>query len=255
MIDTFIAHLSTVTDFSGLVYASATIFVAYSIFGLIGFGSSITAIPFLIQVLPLHVCVAFMLLFDLVVCALLNFREWPAADKTELKRILPSLLLGAAIGILLSLHAPKKPLFLLLGVFVILMFFWSNFFNKGNYRINTIFAWPLAFFGGAFTTLFGTGGPLYTIYLAGRIDDKRTLRSTLGALIGLTSIVRLLLFSASGIMSVPAVYFIALILFPSALLGFFAGGLLHKRIASSAVKKAVWIILLIGGISAVIKGI
>jgi uncharacterized membrane protein YfcA len=77
----------------------------------------------------------------------------------------------------------------------------------------------------------------------------------LGALIGLTSILRLLLFSIGGIMSVPVSYLIALILFPSALLGFFLGSLLHKKIASESVKRVVWIILLIGGISALIKGI
>lgn len=255
MIDALIAHLGAMTDFASLAYASVTVLVAYSIFGLTGFGSSITAIPFLIQVLPLHVCVAVMLLFDLVVCALLNLREWPTADKVELRNILPSLLLGAIVGIFLSLHAPKKPLFLLLGLFIVLMFLKSNFFSKKDYHISRAFAAPLGFAGGTFTTLFGTGGPLYTIYLASRIDDKRTLRSTLGALIGLTSIVRLVLFSVGGIMSIPVVYLITLILFPSALLGFFLGSLLHKRIASQSVKKVVWTILLIGGISALTKGI
>jgi uncharacterized membrane protein YfcA len=119
VIDALISQLDAVTSLSGLAYASVTILVAYSIFGLTGFGSSITAIPFLIHVFPLHVCVAVMLLFDLVLCALLNFREWPAADKAELKSILPSLVLGAIAGIFLSLHAPKKPLFLLLGFFIV----------------------------------------------------------------------------------------------------------------------------------------
>ncbi|TAM84085.1 MAG: sulfite exporter TauE/SafE family protein [Candidimonas sp.] len=255
MIGELLGHLAAITDLAGLAFASGTLLVAYTIFGLTGFGSSIIAIPFLIQVLPLHTCVAVMLLFDLIVCSLLNFKERHIADKVELKRILPSLLVGAIGGILLSLHAPKKPLFLLLGAFVIAMFVWSNFFNKKSYRISSAFAPPLAFFGGAFTTLFGTGGPLYTIYLAGRIDEKRILRATLGALIGMTAIIRLVMFSAGGLMSAPAIYLIAVILFPFALTGFLLGSLLHKKLDSRAVKKAVWIILLIGGISAFVKGI
>lgn len=248
-------YVGSVINFVDLLFASATIFLAYSVFGLTGFGSSITAIPFLIHVLPLQTAVSMMLLFDLVVCALLNFRERSHVDATELKRILPSLLVGTVVGIFLLLHAPKKPLFLLLGIFIILMFLWSNFFNKTAYKLSPRLAAPLGFIGGTFTTLFGTGGPLYTIYLAGRIDEKKILRSTLGRLIGITAIVRFSMFLVTGLLLDPTIYVIAAILFPCALAGFSLGSHLHEKFTSVAVKKIVWVILLAGGLSAVVKGI
>lgn len=255
MIAQALNYLSTIISFSHLIFASITILLAYSVFGLTGFGSSVTAIPFLILVLPLHTAVSMMLLFDLVVCSVLNFRERSHVDKIELKRILPSLLLGAIVGVFLLLYAPKKPLFLLLGIFIILMFLWSNFFNKKAYKLHPRFAIPLGFIGGTFTTLFGTGGPLYTIYLAGRIDEKRTLRSTLGRLIGITAMIRCVMFLVTGLLLDPAVYVVAAALFPFALVGFFLGSRLHERFTSFAVKKIVWVILLVGGVSVIIKGI
>ncbi|MER1940367.1 MULTISPECIES: sulfite exporter TauE/SafE family protein [unclassified Castellaniella] len=255
MLDALFSSLISVADPVALLFAGAVLFVAYAIFGLTGFGSSVTAIPFLIQVFPLHVCVTIMLLFDLVACSLLNLRDARLASKVELKRILPGLLLGAILGIFLSLHAPKKPLFMLLGVFVIAMVIWNNFFSHREYRVKPIFAFPLSFLGGAFTTLFGTGGPMYTVYLLGRVDDKRTFRSTMGALIGTTSVIRFILFFLAGFLSSVSTFVLAAVLFPSVLAGFWLGSALNRRASTALVKKMVWGILLIGGISALIKGL
>ncbi len=255
MFGEFVAYLGTVSDPVGLALAGGIILLAYTIFGLTGFGSSITAIPFLIQIFPLHLCVSIMLLFDLVTCSLLNLRDSRFASRVELKRIIPFLLLGAILGILLSLHAPKKPLFLLLGVFILSMVIWNNFFARTDYRIRPVYAFPMSFLGGAFTTLFGTGGPMYTLYLVGRLDDKKALRATLGALIGLTSIIRLVLFLLAGLLSNPAVYAVGAVLFPCALLGFLLGSALNRKVATQAVKRVVWVILLVGGLSALAKGV
>ncbi|UHL62932.1 sulfite exporter TauE/SafE family protein [Paralcaligenes sp. KSB-10] len=251
----FLTYLTSIIPATHIAFASITLLLAYSIFGLTGFGSSITAIPFLILVLPLHTAVSVMLLFDLVVCTVMNSREWRNIDKIELKRLLPFLLAGALVGLSLLLYAPKKPLFLVLGAFILLIFAWNNFFNRKKYKISPGLAAPLGFCGGIFTTLFGTGGPLYTIYLASRIDDKKVLRSTLGTLIGATAIIRLLMFLATGLLLDPAIYIIAAVLFPSALVGFFFGSRMHEKISSATAKKLVWAILLLGGVSAIVKGL
>ncbi len=251
----FLIYVSSIIPLSHIAFASFTLLIAYSVFGLTGFGSSITAIPFLILVVPLHTAVSVMLLFDLVVCTVLNSREWRHINKTELKRILPYLLVGAIIGVALLVHAPKKPLFFLLGTFILLMFVWSNFINKKAYKMSPRMAVPLGLIGGMFTTLFGTGGPLYTIYLSGRIDDKKILRSTLGTLIGATALTRLCMFLITGLLLDPHIYIIAVILFPSALVGFFLGSHMHEKVSSRTAKKLVWAILLLGGISAIAKGL
>jgi len=246
-------HLLPAADH--LAFAAGAVLLAYCIFGLAGFGSSITAVPFLIQVLPLHTVVCLMLLIDLVLCTVLNLRERRYVDLAELKRIVPGMLIGSLAGLLLLVRAPAKPLFLLLGLFIMAVFLWNNVFNRKAARISTRLALPLGLGGGVFTTLFGTGGPLYIIYMTGRIDDKRALRSTLGVLIGATALIRLCMFAVTGLLSDPAVYYLALLALPVALAGFVLGSRLHARVSSQGVKKVVWAILLVGGAGAIIKGL
>jgi len=238
-----------------LAFAGGAILLAYCIFGLAGFGSSITSVPFLIQVLPLHTVVCLMLLIDLVLCTVLNLRERRHVDTTELKRILPGILVGSLVGLLLLVRAPAKPLFLLLGLFVVAVFLWNNVVKRKAAHISPRLALPLGLGGGVFTTLFGTGGPLYTIYMAGRIDDKRALRSTLGVLIGTTALIRLCMFAVAGLLSNPSVYLLAVLALPVALAGFVLGNFLHDKVSSQGVKKVVWVILLAGGASAIFKGL
>ena len=64
-------------------------------------------------------------------------------------------------------------------------------------------AWcaPIGLAGGAFSALFGTGGVLFAIYNAGRMPDKDALRATNAAMIMLSSLLRLLLFGAAGLLA------------------------------------------------------
>src|SRR5260221_13644352 len=64
-------------------------------------------------------------------------------------------------------------------------------------------AWgvPAGLAGGVFSALFGTGGVLFALYNAGRIRDKDALRATNAAMIMLSSLVRLLLFGAAGLLT------------------------------------------------------
>ena len=49
-----------------------------------------------------------------------------------------------------------------------------------------------------YSALFGTGGVLFALFIAGRVRDKEALRATNAAMLLLTSVVRLTLFGAAG---------------------------------------------------------
>ena len=55
---------------------------------------------------------------------------------------------------------------------------------------------PAGMAGGVFTALYGSGGPIYTVYLARRLGDANRLRATIAVLIFCTAWARLALFSA-----------------------------------------------------------
>ena len=94
---------------------------AYLVFGITAFGASMVALPFLVQALPLTQAVPLMLLCDLLATPLIGLPNRHRADRTELKRLLPTLLLGVVLGSTVLASAPARPLLGLLGVFVIVV--------------------------------------------------------------------------------------------------------------------------------------
>lgn len=226
---------------------------AYTIFGLTGFGSSIMAMPLLTQIVPLRTAVPMILFFDLVAGTLLGVRSRSHVHVGELRRLLPSVVIGMVAGLALLMFAPERPLLLLLGLFVLLYSAWNLLFKRGFSELDTRLSVPFGVVGGMLTAMFGTGGPLYTIYLAGRLRDAAQLRATTSTLIVLTAFGRLILFALAGLYANAAIFTLAALLMPCAIAGYFAGGWLHRRIAPAKVIRVVWTILIAAGLGLVYR--
>ena len=108
---------------------------------------------------------------------------------------------------------------------------------------------PAGTAGGVFTALYGSGGPIYTVYLARRLGDATRLRATIAVLIFCTAWARLALFSATGLLFQPSLLELALVLLPCAVAGYFIGSHLHRRLAPRHAARAIWILLLASGAS------
>ncbi|MGO4326397.1 sulfite exporter TauE/SafE family protein [Cupriavidus sp. 2TAF22] len=226
---------------------------AYTIFGLTGFGSSIMAMPLLTQIVPLRTAVPMILFFDLVAGTLLGLRSRRQVNTAELRRLVPGVLAGMACGLALLMHAPERPLLLVLGLFVLLHSAWSLLFKRGYSELDPRLSVPFGLAGGVLTALFGTGGPVYTIYLAGRLRDPGQLRATTSTLIVLTAFARLAMFAAAGLYANTAIFVLAAVLMPCAIAGYLAGGWLHRRIAPAKVIHAVWGVLVMAGLGLVYR--
>ncbi|MBI3525029.1 MAG: sulfite exporter TauE/SafE family protein [Betaproteobacteria bacterium] len=236
--------------FDTLASAALIIVLAYTVFGLTGFGSSITAMPLLAQLFPLRFAVPLMLLLDLCATTLLGLKNRKVVDRRELLRLIPYMFAGMVLGVTLLVNAPERALLLLLGCFVLVYAGWSLLFQRGvNRTIATGWAAPLGVAGGIFTALFGTGGPLYIVYLAGRLHDKLALRATIGVLIFVSGISRLVLFSTAGLYAQANLLLLGVMLLPCALLGLYIGSRLHRHLPAQRVVQAVWVILILGGSS------
>jgi uncharacterized membrane protein YfcA len=227
--------------------------LAYTVFGLTGFGSSITAMPLLVQLIPLHTAVAMMLIFDLAGGLLLGLKNRRVVDRSELLRLVPMMLAGMGIGIVVLVNAPERLLLLTLGGFILAYSAWSLLFNPGLKIIRSAWAVPLGITGGIFTALFGTGGPIYTIYLARRLPDKLVLRATISSLIFISGLSRLVLFSGAGLYRQHSVLLLAAMLLPFALGGLYVGSHLHGKLAPARVVQLVWVILIGGGVSLILR--
>lgn len=242
-------HLSP----AGFAGVAAIIVWAYTIFGLTGFGSSIMAMPLLTQIVPLRTAVPMILFFDILMGTVLGLRSRHQVHTGELRRIVPSVLIGMVLGLLLLVYAPERPLLFILGVFVLLHSGWSLLFKRGFKELNPRLAMPFGFIGGMLTAMFGTGGPLYAIYLAGRLRDPAQLRATTSTLVVITAFTRLVLFAIAGLYANTAIFILAAMLVPFAFIGYFTGVWLHSRVAPAKVVRLVWAILIVAGIGLVYR--
>jgi uncharacterized protein len=232
-----------------LAGVGAIVVLAYTVYGLTGFGASIVGIPLLAQFLPLKFAVPMMLVFDLFAGLLLGLKNRGHLARGELLRLLPFLIVGMGIGATLLARVSDRWLMLVLGVFV-LGYASLNLLRKGTPAlISPAWAVPAGAIGGVFTALYGTGGPVYTMYLARRLPDKFVLRATIGILILTTALVRLVLFTASGFYTQSGLLPLAFALVPCALAGYLIGARLHARLPAAHVAQALWLLLIAGGAS------
>ncbi|MDQ2734538.1 MAG: sulfite exporter TauE/SafE family protein [Pseudomonadota bacterium] len=230
-----------------LACAALIVTVAYVVYGLTGFGASIVAIPLLVHFFSLRFAVPMMLVFDLFAGTLLGLRNRRHLSKPELFRLLPYLAIGMVCGVTLLIRVPERWLLLGLGIFIFAYATWSLLNRLPPSLASTRWALPAGLVGGAFTALYGTGGPIYTIYLARRLSDKNVLRATIGVLIFCTALIRLVLFSGSGLYAQPGLLTLAAALLPFALVGYLMGSALHLRLATAQAVRAVWLLLLLSG--------
>ncbi|HEY9240231.1 MAG TPA: sulfite exporter TauE/SafE family protein [Burkholderiaceae bacterium] len=238
-----------------LLAAAAIVTLGYVVYGLTGFGSSIVAVPLLAMFFPLRFAVPMMLVFDLLTGLLLGLRNRRDLSRPELLRLLPIVAVGMVGGVTLLVHVAERWLLLGLGCFVFAYAAWSLLSRAVPTPVSTRWALPAGLVGGAFTALYGTGGPIYTIYLARRLSDKVVLRATIGVLIFCTALIRLLLFTGSGFYAQPGLLPLAIALMPCAVIGYLIGSRLHARLSTRRAVQAVWALLIVGGTSLVLRAI
>ena len=238
-----------------LLAAAAIVTLGYTVYGLTGFGAAIVAIPLLAQFFPLRFAVPMMLVFDLFAGLLLGLKNRKQLSRAELLRLLPILAIGMLAGVSLLVQVNERWLLMGLGTFVVAYAAWSLLSRAMPTPISSRWAVPAGLIGGAFTALYGTGGPIYTIYLARRLPDKAQLRATIGVLIFCTALIRLVLFTGGGFYTQAGLLPLAFALLPCALIGYLLGSRLHARMPTQRAVQAVWALLIVGGTSLLLRAL
>jgi hypothetical protein len=242
-------------DLITLAQLALIIVFGYTVFGLTGFGSSVTAMPLLVLLIPLRMAVPLMLVFDLVSGLLLGLKNRRFIEKREALRLIPFMLVGMAIGVLALVQAPERLLLLVLGLFILCYSAWSLLARGKPQPLASVWAGPFGVVGGMFTALFGTGGPFYTIFLTRRLHDKVTLRATISGVLFFSAVARLVLFTGAGLYRQSTLPLLAAVLLPFALGGLYLGNRLHQWLPAERVKQAVWVVLIAGGVSLVLRNL
>ena len=105
------------------------------------------------------------------------------------------------------------------------------------------------------SALFGTGGPIYIVFLSARIDDKSALRATSAIVVAVSVWVRLGLFIATGLLLNTALVTLALALLPVMALGLWLGNRLHHALSRGGVLRLIAGLLLGNGIALIVRAV
>jgi uncharacterized membrane protein YfcA len=238
-----------------LALAPVIVLLAYIVLAIGGFGSALLSIPLLALLLPVKVVVPLVLMVDFVATAATGLRFRQDVDVREIKPILPWMLLGLAAGVTLLVNLPPRWVLLALGVFVVGYAFYSLAFHARQQSHSKWWSIPTGVVGGAVSGLVGVGGPIYVIYLSGRLRDPARLRASLSAMFSLNTAVRLVLFLVSGLLLEKTVWLAAAYLLPFMALGLFLGYRIHLKLTHAQIVRFVALMLLVSGISVLWKAL
>ena len=235
-----------------LILAPLIVFVAYVVFGISGFGSTLIAVPLLAHILPLKFVVPFFVILDCIGALNMGLRLRAEVMRTELLLLLPFMALGVIAGVYLLVQVSPELLLGGLGLFV-LFFGVSYVIKRGRgFPLPRWAAAPIGSFGGATSAVFGIGGPIYVFFLSGRGGGPDQIRATMPMIFMFTTVARILLFIVAGLYS-PATLLAALALLPVMALGVRIGHHLHLNLSRDTVIRVMGGLLVFSGISLLLR--
>lgn len=246
--------MSLPLDLHTFIISALVVGAAYIIFGISAFGAALFTVPALSYLYPLDFVLPVCVLLDVSAALAIGTRFSRESDKRELMLMAPASLIGAVLGVTLLVSLPRQATLLSLGAFLLAY----GVYMLRDVRVTRVIsrAWaPVAgFAGGAMGTLFGIGAPPYAIYLSRRVADKGALRATLSNMVLLSTGIRALVFLAGGLMLADRFITYAVLL-PFALAGLWCGNRIHGRISREQVARVMSVVLMLIGVSLVVRAI
>jgi uncharacterized protein len=242
-------------DAGATLIGVAVIVFGYVIFGLTGFGASLFTVPVLSHFYPLPLVLALAALLDLAGAMTVGAHGRREAAMQELKLLVPFSLAGAVLGVSLLVSLPRPASLAALGAFIGGYGLYQLVSRRTPLPISRAWAPVAGTLGGATGTLFGMGGPPYLIYLSRRIEDKSALRATMGVMVWFSLAIRLLVFAAAGVLLQEGLAAGLMWFVPAAAAGLWLGNRIHMRTASSALLRVLYLLLVVCGVSLLLRGI
>ena len=231
------------------------VLAAYTVFGATGFGSALIAVPLLAHFAPLTFAVPLITALDGGGATTQSVRHWRHAAWPEFRRLLPFMLCGIALGTTLLVTMPREPALLALGVFVAL---YGAYLASGTRTLRRAPGWlvvPIGLVGGVFSVLFGTGGPVYMVFLSARIHDKGALRATSSVVVMVSVWIRIVVFIATGLLLHIPLLLTAALMAPVMIAGLALGNRLHDALSGRGVLRLIALLLIGNGISLVVRAL
>ena len=230
-----------------------TLACAYVIFGIAGFGSALLASPVLALYLPVTKIVPLLALIDMCAAFFNVRRDARKAEWSELRRLVPLMVVGSLVGAAILLTTKPLLLELALGVFAVGYALYSLIGKKPQRHFQPIAVLPFGLVGGVFSALFGSGGFVYVIYLAGRLRDKNAIRITQSTLIGLSTMTRVIILALAGVYLDTSLLWLALVLAPGMLVGVTVGRRMTLKMSREQFLRLLNCVVLASGLALIVR--
>jgi len=238
---------------SALLLAPVVVLIAYMVLAVSGFGSALISIPLLALLLPVKLVIPLVLVVDFIATASTGLRLRKDIALQELKPIILPMMLGLLAGVTLLVQLPARWILVALGMFITGYGLYQLLSRSRTRSYSKWWSLPVGLSGGVISGLFGMGGPMYVIYLSGRIAEPARLRATLSTMFTLNTGVRLVLLLLSGLLLQREVWVAVLYLLPFMALGLFIGHRLHLRLTPAHIARVISVLLLLTGVSILSK--
>lgn len=237
-----------------LVFTPLIILLAYLIFGMSGFGSTLIAVPLLAHLMPLKFAIPMVILLDCVSAFSMGLKLREQVWKAEFVPMLPFLLVGLLAGAFVLIKLPTQWLIFGLGCFV-LIFGTHYFFNrKSPLRLPRWSVAPIGLVAGTTSSALGVGGPIYVFYFTARGATPEQIRATVPAVFTFTSAARIAIFASIGLFN-PQVLTMSALLLPVMALGLWCGHRLHGKLSRDQAIRIIGALLLLSGVSLIARAL
>jgi hypothetical protein len=230
-----------------LVAVAAIALLAGLIQGLAGFGAALIAVPLLLQLLPIKTVVPLMAFLgaSISVLNLLHLRR-----AVRLEPVLPLLggyLVGTPIGLFALKHAPEAVMLAALGGLLCVYALLSLSGRQPRARWLRDWRVGLGAVSGALGSAFSTNGPPVILHVAAHTDwQPDQQKATLALFFLLSSVITLLAFGISGLITKQVLVWLAWSI-PTLSLGALAGIYFYRRLGQHHYRRLTFgLILTIG---------
>jgi len=249
--------MSGLVPFSAVELAAIAgiVLLAYVMLGTSGFGSAVVGIPLLAHVVPLRYAVPLVLVLDVAGMLIQGARVRRQINRAEMKRLVPFMVLGIALGTTLLASLPQRALVATLGCLAV-GYGLLNLIGGGPARqLSAAWAVPAGVAGGTMGALFGTGGPIYIIYLSRRLADMTELRATITAVLVVSVATRVAIFAVSGLLQQDGLLLVAAAMLPVMFAGLNIGWRMHARLPQAVVRRVLYALLVLSGASLLVRAL
>lgn len=212
-----------------------------------GFSAALFAVPIMLFALTVQESMAIMAILLLVFSMVFIPKNWKHIDKKVVLGIAITNIIGFLIGSYILIKAGSGILSKALGVFILFYVGYSFIKNKkieSFKKLGPVFG----FFGGIFSALFASGGPLIATYVNNKLNHKDAIRATIIGIFAISNVLRIPIFAYNGLFT-QQIILNAIYALPFFFLALYLGQKLYNKLNDKWFNYAIMFTLMIAAIS------